>query len=210
MKLLFRAMACLTLLAVLPVMAQGDAAQGKEKSAICAACHGVDGNSTVAMWPKLAGQHAAYLEWQTTLIRSGARSVPEMAGIAAGLSDQDISDLAAFFAAQDSKPAVADPALLGQGERLYRAGNPKTGVPACMACHGPSGEGNPLAGYPALAGQHSVYTASMLTRFRSGVTWGEDDPGSTVMAGVARPMSESEITAVSSYIQGLYSKGGSK
>ncbi len=210
MKLLFRAMACLTLLAVLPVMAQGDAAQGEDKSAICAACHGADGNSTVAMWPKLAGQHAAYLERQTMLIRSGARSVPEMAGIAASLSDQDISDLAAFFAAQDSKPAVADPALLGQGERLYRAGNPKTGVPACMACHGPAGEGNPLAGYPALAGQHSVYAASMLTRFRSGATWGEDDPGSTVMAGVARPMSESEITAVSSYIQGLYSKGGSK
>ena len=86
MKLLFRAMACLTLLAVLPVMAQGDAAQGEEKSAICAACHGADGNSTVAMWPKLAGQHGAYLERQTMLIRSGARSVPEMAGIAVSLS----------------------------------------------------------------------------------------------------------------------------
>ena len=206
MKLLFKAMACLTLITTLPAMAQGDATRGKEKSAVCAACHGADGNSTVAMWPNLAGQHAAYLERQTTLIRSGARSVPEMAGIAAGLSDQDIADLAAYFAAQDSKPAVADPALIGQGQRLFRAGNPKTGVPACMACHGPAGAGNPLAGFPALAGQHAVYTAKMLSRFKSGDTWGEDDTGSTVMAGVAELMSESEITAVSSYIQGLYSK----
>ena len=206
MKLLFKAMACLTLITTLPAMAQGDATRGKEKSAVCAACHGADGNSTVAMWPNLAGQHAAYLEWQTTLIRSGARSVPEMAGIVAALSDEDISDLAAYFAAQNSKPAVADPALIGQGQRLFRAGNPRTGVPACMACHGPAGAGNPLAGFPALAGQHAVYTAKMLSRFKSGDTWGDDDPGSTVMAGVAEFMSESEITAVSSYIQGLYSK----
>jgi len=207
MKLLFKALACLTLITTLPAMAQGDADRGKEKSMVCAACHGADGNSTVAMWPKLAGQHAEYLERQTTLIRSGARSVPEMAGFAAGLSDQDIADLAAYYAAQDSKPAVADPVLIGQGQRLFRAGNPKTGVPACMACHGPAGAGNPLAGYPALAGQHAVYTANMLSRFKSGATWGEDDSGSTVMASVAEFMSESEITAVSSYIQGLYSKG---
>ncbi len=206
MKVIFRAMVCLTLLISAPLMAGGDAARGEEKSALCAACHGADGNSTLTMWPKLAGQHATYTQRQIKLIQSGARPVPEMAGIVSGLSDQDIEDLAAYFAGQVSAPAVADPALVSLGERLYKAGNPKTRIPACMACHGPAGEGNPLAVYPALAGQHSVYLVKMLNGFKSGATWGEDDTGSTVMTGVSIYLSESEINAVSSYIQGLYSK----
>ena len=206
MKVLFRAIACISLLASAPLMADGDAARGEGKAGMCAGCHGIDGNSTMAMWPKLAGQHAAYTRRQLALIKSGARPVPEMAGIVAGLRDQDIEDLAAYFAAQTPAPAVADPALVSQGERLYRAGNPKTSIPACMACHGPAGEGNPLAEYPALAGQHSVYLAKMLNGFRSGTTWGEDDAGSAVMIGVSTYLSEAEINAVSSYIQGLYSK----
>lgn len=175
---------------------------------LCAACHGADGNSAMAMWPKLAGQHAAYTARQLKLIQSGARPVPEMAGIVADLSEQDIEDLAAFFAAQASAPAVADPELVAEGELIYRAGIPKTSVPACMACHGPAGEGNPLAGYPALAGQHSNYTAKMLTGFRSGTSWGDEDGESQVMVGVATLMTEPQIKAVSSYIQGLYSKAG--
>ena len=206
MKVLFRAAACLALLVSTSLMAGGDAARGEEKAGMCAACHGLDGNSTMAMWPKLAGQHPAYLERQISLIKSGARSVPEMAGIVAALSDQDIADLAAYYAGQVSSPAVADPDLVSQGERLYRAGNPKTSIPACKACHGPAGEGNPLAGYPALAGQHSVYLAKMLEGFKSGANWGEDDTDSNVMVGVSALMSASEIKAVSSYIQGLYSK----
>jgi cytochrome c553 len=206
MKGLFRVITCLTLLAAQAVLAQGDAASGQEKSTMCAACHGADGNSTLAMWPKLAGQHAPYLERQIGLIKSGARPVPEMTAFVAGLSEQDIADISAYFASQKSKPALADPALVAVGERLYRAGNAEIGIPACMACHGPAGEGNPLAGYPALAGQHSVYLVKMLNSYKSATTWGEDDEQSNVMAGVALRLSESEINAVSSYIQGLYSK----
>ncbi len=206
MKVLFNVAVCIALFSAMPVMAQGDANRGEELSGICVACHGADGNSTLAMWPKLAGQHEAYLERQLDLIKSGARFVPEMAGIVTMLSEQDISDISAYYAGQESSPAVADPALVRLGERIYRAGNPKTGVPACMACHGPSGSGNPIAGYPALAGQHSVYIGKMLNGFESGSIWGEDDAPSIVMVEVTERMTDAEIRAVSSYIQGLYSK----
>jgi cytochrome c553 len=185
-------------------LAKGDAAAGQGKSAICAACHGVDGNSMVATWPKLAGQHEGYLTRQITLIKAGARPVPEMAGITPGLSEQDIEDLAAYFASQTGNGGVADESLVELGARIYRAGNAETGVPACMACHGPAGEGNPLSGYPALAGQHAVYTASMLTRFKGGENWGEKDASSKVMNGVAARLTADEIQAVSSYIEGLH------
>lgn len=204
MKFLSGAFACLMLIVSTPLAAEGDAARGQEKSMLCAACHGADGNSAMAMWPKLAGQHAAYTARQVTLIQGGARSVPEMAGIVAGLSEQDIEDLAAYFESQERSPGVADPALVTEGERIYRAGIQKTGVPACMACHGPAGEGNPLAGYPSLAGQHATYTAKMLGGFRSGTTWGIEDGPSQVMVGVATLMTEPQIEAVASYIQGLY------
>lgn len=208
MNFCIRIVAGLLLLTSLSVQAQvqgsGDAAAGQSKAAICAACHGADGNSMVPQWPKLAGQHAAYLERQTALIKSGARPVPEMAGIVGGMSQQDFADLAAFFATQKNNGGVADDTLSAQGERLWRAGNAETGVPACMACHGPGGEGNPLAGYPALSGQHSVYTAKMLQRFRAGENWGEKDANSHVMNGVAAHLSDDEITALASFIQGLY------
>jgi cytochrome c553 len=99
---------------------------------------------------------------------------------------------------------VADETKVALGERIFRAGNADSGVPACMACHGPAGEGNPLAGYPALAGQHAVYTASMLQRFRSGENWGEDDGASQVMNGAASELTDGEVEAVASYIQGLH------
>ncbi len=206
MNVVTRVMTCLLLLASLPAMAGGDAAAGKEKSALCAACHGVDGNSSVAMWPKIAGQHAAYIERQLELIKSGARNVPEMAGIAAGLSEQDMADLAAYYASQEVSPGVADPAMIEVGERLYRAGNEKREIPACMGCHGPAGEGNPLAGYPALAGQHASYTAKMLAWFESGERWSADDAPSTIMTEVSDSLSNEEIEALASYIQGLYRK----
>ena len=159
MSLMLRAAVSLLLLVSLPLFAKGDPAAGQAKSAICAACHGMDGNSTVPTWPKLAGQHEKYMVRQVTLIKAGARMVPEMAGIVPGLSDQDIEDISAFFASQVNNGGVADESMIEVGERIYRAGNAESGVPACMACHGPAGEGNPLAGYPALAGQHSVYTS---------------------------------------------------
>jgi cytochrome c553 len=204
MKFLLKAAACLIVLVALPVQAEGDAAAGQSKSAMCAACHGADGNSVVAQWPKLAGQHAQYLERHLELIKSGERAVPEMLGIVATMSEQDLADVSAFFAAQSIKYGIADEALIKLGESIYRAGNAESGVPACMACHGPAGEGNPLAGYPSLAGQHGLYTTSMLNRFRSGETWGEDDANSIIMAGVANELTDAEIAAVASYIQGLH------
>jgi cytochrome c553 len=204
MKVFLRVMAVLLLAAAATAQAAGDAAAGEQKAAVCAACHGVDGNSTVAMWPKLAGQHEAYLARQITLIRDGARNVPEMTGIVAGLSEADINDLAAYYAGQVNKPAAADPALADAGLRLYRAGNAKTGIAACMGCHGPAGEGNALAGYPALAGQHATYVENALKRFQDGQTWGADDAPSQVMAGVAHQLTDAEIKAVASAIQGLH------
>lgn len=204
MKHLFQVAAALLLLVNLPALAAGDADAGQGKAAICAACHGVDGNSAVPNWPKIAGQHAAYLERQLGLIKGGERAVPEMIGIVAGLSDQDMADVAAYFSTQTIKAGLADDATRAKGERLYRAGNSATDVPACMACHGPVGEGNPLAGYPALAGQHSVYTGKMLKGFRSGTTWGADDESSKIMADVTFRLTDDEITAVAAYIQGLH------
>ena len=190
----------------LQAVAEGDATAGQAKSAICAACHGADGNSAVPNWPKLAGQHTAYLERQTALIKSGDRSVPEMMGIVAGMSEQDLRDIAAYFSSQTSNGGVAEESVAALGQRIYKAGNADSGVPACMSCHGPAGEGNPLSGYPALAGQHSVYTSKMLNGFRAGDNWGEDDAPSQIMNGAAAELTDAEIAAVSSFIQGLYLK----
>ena len=204
MSFLLRAIASSLVLISMQAFAKGDVAAGQAKSAICAACHGVDGNSTVPNWPKLAGQHEKYMVRQVTLIKSGDRQVPEMLGIALGLSDQDIEDLSAYFSAQEATAGVADEAKVLLGERVYRAGNAETGVPACMSCHGPAGEGNPLAGYPALAGQHSMYTNKMLLGFRAGENYGEADAPSAIMNGSASELSDEEIEAVASYIQGLF------
>jgi len=190
----------------LQALAEGDATAGQAKSAICAACHGADGNSAVPNWPKLAGQHAGYLERQTALIKSGDRSVPEMMGIVAGMSEQDLWDIAAYFSSQTNNGGVAEESVAALGQRIYKAGNADSGVPACMSCHGPAGEGNPLSGYPALAGQHSVYTSKMLNGFRAGDNWGEGDAPSEIMNGAAAELTDAEITAVSSFIQGLYLK----
>ena len=194
----------LALLTSLPVFAAGDAAAGQGKAAICAACHGADGNSVVPNWPKLAGQHASYIERQLALIKGGQRTVPEMAGIVMGLSEADMADIAAYYATQNIKAGLADEASRKVGEKLYRGGIAEKDVPACMSCHGPAGEGNPLAGYPALAGQHEVYSAKMLSGFRSGQTWGEDDSSSKIMTEVTIRLTDAEIAAVANYIQGLH------
>ena len=204
MKHVLQIAVSLLLMVSLPVLALGDAEAGKGKAAVCSACHGPDGNSVVPNWPKLAGQHASYLERQITLIKAGDRQVPEMAGIVISLNEQDIEDLAAYYATQTAKAGLADDSLVAAGEKLYRGGNADTEIPACMSCHGPAGKGNPLAAYPAVAGQHSVYTEKMLKGFRSGQTWGEEDASSKIMTGVSLRLTDDEIKAVSSYIQGLH------
>jgi cytochrome c553 len=188
----------------LPVLAMGDADAGQGKAAICAACHGIDGNSAVPNWPKLGGQHSAYLERQVSLVKSGNRQVPEMMGIVAALTDEDIADIAAYYSSQPVAAGLADETLLAAGEQIYRAGIAAKDVPACMSCHGPAGRGNPLSGYPSLAGQHAVYSEKMLKGFRAGTTWGEDDTNSITMTQVANRLTDNEIKAVSSYIQGLH------
>lgn len=137
------------------VMAAGDVAAGKQKSAACAACHGVDGNSSNPEWPKLAGQNPQYLYKQLVDYKENRRENALMAGQVAPLSDQDMQDLAAYFSSQTGTPGSVDPAQVGLGETVYRGGNLKTGVAACSACHGPTGVGNPAAKFPKISGQHN-------------------------------------------------------
>ena len=180
----------------------GDAQSGQEKSATCAACHGADGNSINPEWPSLAGQHPSYLSDALHDFKNGQRNNVLMSGQAAALEDQDIEDLAAFYATQEPSQRTADPTLVEQGERLYRGGNIEKGVSACMACHGPGGRGNPGAGYPVLAGQHATYTANQLMAYRVGERQTDADQNQ-VMRNIAALMSDKEIQAVASYIQGL-------
>ena len=204
MKYVLQIAVSLLLMVSLPALALGDAEAGKAKAAVCGACHGADGNSVVPNWPKIAGQHATYLERQVSLVKSGDRQIPEMAGIVINLTEQDIADIAAYYATQTTSAGLADEALRATGEKLYRAGNAKTDIPACMSCHGPAGEGNPLVPYPSLAGQHSVYVEKMLKGFRSGLSWGDDDASSKIMTDVSLRLTDDEIKAVSNYVQGLH------
>ncbi|MEH6580674.1 MAG: c-type cytochrome [Halioglobus sp.] len=184
----------------------GDAAAGESQSAGCSACHGADGNSAVPSFPKLAGQGERYLQKQMRDIRDGSRPVPTMAGQLDGKSDQDLADIAAFYASQAASGGKTDPELLALGEKVYRAGVPERNVAACTACHSPTGKGNAPAGFPALAGQHAEYTATQLTMYRKGY---EDETGRTndgdakIMRTTAFGLSDKEIQAVSSYIAGL-------
>ncbi len=179
----------------------GDATAGQAKAAACGACHGADGNSPTAQYPKLAGQHEDYIARQVELFKSNKRSNPVMMGFIASLSIQDMHDIGAFFAGKSSLPGVADAKLVAQGEATYRGG--KEGVPACMACHGPDGRGNPGAGYPQLAGQYADYISAKLKDFRDGKAFSDDDRAK-VMVGVSKGLSDAEITALSSYLEGLH------
>ena len=138
------------------VFAAGDAAMGKNKAAACAGCHGADGNSIVPNFPSLAGQNEGYLIKQMSDFKKGDRKDASMSPQVAHLSDQDMADIAAYFAEQPVAVRGADPDLAASGERIYRAGIPERGIAACIACHGPSGKGNPMAGYPRLGHQHAA------------------------------------------------------
>ncbi len=181
--------------------AKGDAVAGKAKATTCAACHGSTGVSIVPNFPTLAGQGERYLAKQITDIKSGARAVPEMAPFVGKLTQQDIDDLAAFFSSQSAPAGATDPKYVALGEELYRAGNAKKGIPACGSCHSPTGEGNALAGFPRLAGQHAQYLARQLRAFREGDRVNDGD--TMVMRTIAEKMSNKEVEAVANYIQGL-------
>ena len=185
--------------------AAGDAAAGKEKSSQCAACHGVDGNSTNPEWPKLAGQHADYLVKQLTYFANGERENVTMKPMASVLDAQGREDVAAYYASQKRKIGVADdsdPEFLALGERIYRAGNPVSGIAPCMGCHGPDGAGNPAALYPSLSGQHAKYVENQLHGFAEGKRANEN--AKKMMQILASRMTNREIRAVANYIQGLH------
>ena len=181
--------------------AEGDPAAGKLKSAVCAACHGVDGNSANPAWPKLAGQHEEYIVKQLMDFKAGNRENVQMAPMVADLQEQDIYDLAAYYGSQKPVWGKTDPAMLDLGEKIYRAGNMEAGVPACMACHGPTGRGNPAAKYPSLSGQHAAYTEAQLNAFRGSQ---RNNDLNAVMRTIVGRMTHEEIKAVSEYTQGLH------
>ena len=179
----------------------GDVAAGKKKSETCAACHGVDGNSVSPVWPKLAGQHPGYIFKQLKDFRSGARKNIQMSPLAMTLNEEDMQDIAAYYASQKIKIGHASVATLPLGEKIYRAGDAGKGLPACIACHGPSGAGNSAASFPAISGQHAEYTKIQLLAFRDNKR--TNDTNKTMQI-VSEKMTTDEIDAVSNYIQGLH------
>jgi cytochrome c553 len=212
MKKSFLSIICLmAALTVDQAIASGDAAAGKSKVAVCAGCHGNDGNSMVSSFPTLAGLGENYLVRQLRTIQSGERVIVEMTGLLNASSDQDLQDMAAFYNSQKRQVSGATEitligysdanAVLELGENIYRAGNLKTGVPSCTGCHSPAGNGNDPAGYPALGGQHADYIASQLTKYRSGER--ASGGNAKIMQGVAERLSDKEIKAVANYISGL-------
>jgi len=198
----------------------GDAEAGAGKAAACAACHGPDGNPTDPQYPRIAGQSERYIARQLALFASGERHsglAAVMAPFAQALSPQDMRDVGAYFAKQKGGAGVADDTLIEDGayaglkfyeigERLYRGGAPERGIPACLACHGPSGAGNPGPAYPRIGGQQSDYTARRLGEYKAGVTSERDPALFHVMAQVASKLTDEEISALSSYVQGLHDR----
>ncbi len=181
--------------------AAGDAAAGQGKIAMCSACHNADGNSLLPNFPKLAGQGERYLFKQMQEIKSGVRPIVEMTGMLDAMTDQDLKDISAWYSSQKGTIGAAAPDLVERGEALYRGGKLEDGMPACVGCHQPNGEGLNLALYPKLNGQHASYTAKQLTDFREGDRVNDGD--AMIMRSIAAKLSNKDIKAISSYIEGL-------
>ena len=193
----------LLLFAPVSLLIAGDVEAGKSKSIVCSACHGQDGNSINPLWPSLAGQHKQYTIHTLKAYKNGTRADPVMQAQVMALTEQDFEDIAAYYNAQTMQKKDYDYALAKKGESLYRGGNASTGVAACIACHGPTGRGNPGAGYPSLAGQHAEYTEDALKDY----TNTERKAGlNDMMQSLATRLTAEEIEAVSEYIQALGSK----
>ncbi|MDR2013122.1 MAG: cytochrome c4 [Rhodanobacter sp.] len=181
----------------------GDAKAGQVKAALCGACHGIDGNPADKQYPKLAGQNEAYIARQITLFKTNMRQNAIMPAFAAALSAQDAHDVGAYFSAQSPKLDAVDDKLAQRGQALYRGGDAKLGVPACMACHGIDGQGMTGTGFPHLAHQWADYVTLKLKDWKNGVTWG-DDAKAKIMPGVAQNLSEADIQAVAAYVAGMH------
>jgi cytochrome c553 len=188
-------------------LVDGSAEAGQTGSITCTACHGPTGNSVNPLWPNIAGQNATYIFTQLQAFKPDAagkslRSDPLMTPQAMMLSDDNMRDLAVYF---ESLPAaamaVADPGKVDKGQALYRGGDAASGAAACIACHGPTGRGNPAANYPALQGQHATYTAKQLRDYAAETR--TSDGKTRIMRDIAARLSDDDINAVASYVQGL-------
>ena len=177
--------------------AEGSVEAGQQKSAVCVACHGPDGNSANPEWPSLAGQHAGFLVEQLKAFKEGERQNALMSPMAIGLSEQDMQDLAAYYEAQQPAAREADPQYVEAGRQLYMGGDTSRGITACATCHGPTGQGNPMARYPVIAGQHATYTALSLRNYASG------ERPNQIMQDIAGRLSDEDIQALSNFLQGL-------
>ena len=179
----------------------GDAAAGKKIAGACGACHGADGNAPAPTFPKLAGLGETYILKQLKDFKSGARNNPIMMGQVAALNETQMADLSAYFASQKITIGYAAKDKVALGEKVYRAGNKATGVPACLACHGADGKGMSAAGFPALGGQHGAYVKAQLVAFQEDK---RNNDANEVMRDIAKKMSNKEIEAVSEYVKGLH------
>ena len=192
--------------------ASADASAGAAKAVTCTACHGPAGNSANPLWPNLASQNAAYIVGQLKQFKANTRinSQGVMMGMAQTLDDQGMLDVAAYFSMQTLTGLEADPSYWQAGQKLYRGGDTARGIPACMACHGPSGHGNPAAGYPSLHSQHAQYVVKELTEYAGGKRYSTNDKGesagganSAIMATIAQRLSPEDMRNLASYVQGL-------
>lgn len=196
---------------------KGSAEAGAAVAATCQACHGANGNSSNPEWPNLAGQNTTYLEHQLHLLHDGMRTgmpgdaaAPLMPAMAAALSDQNIEDVAIYFSMQTPVGLEADPSYWRAGQKLYRGGDRARGIPACSACHGPTGRGNPGSGYPALRAQQSMYVAKQLKAYGAGERYSKDTRGTSnggenalIMQTIAARLTPEDMRDVASYVQGL-------
>ncbi|MEZ8052150.1 cytochrome c [Vibrio atlanticus] len=198
----------LSLLASCSVWAQGSIEAGKAKSQTCVACHGADGNSLITQYPKLAGQHEKYLEKQLKELKLGmtsggkqGRYEPVMGAMAMPLSEEDMADLAAYYASLPISSNSTPENVVDEGKVLYTAGNAERGVTACIACHGPRGNGTELSGFPKISGQHADYIKAQLEKFRDG---NRNNDMNAMMRDVARKLTDADIDTLSKYVGGLH------
>ncbi|QCI72206.1 MULTISPECIES: c-type cytochrome [Vibrio] len=198
----------LSLLASCSVWAQGSIEAGKAKSQTCVACHGADGNSLITQYPKLAGQHEKYLEKQLKELKLGmtsggkqGRNEPVMGAMAMSLSEEDIADLAAYYASLPISSNSTPENVVDEGKVLYTAGNAERGVTACIACHGPRGNGTELSGFPKISGQHADYIKAQLEKFRDG---SRNNDMNAMMRDVAKKLTDADIDTLSKYVGGLH------
>ena len=198
----------LSLLASCSVWAQGSIEAGKAKSQTCVACHGADGNSLITQYPKLAGQHEKYLDKQLKELKLGmtsggkqGRNEPVMGAMAMSLSEEDMADLAAYYASLPISNNSTPENVVDEGKVLYTAGNAERGVTACIACHGPRGNGTELSGFPKISGQHADYIKAQLEKFRDG---SRNNDMNAMMRDVAKKLTDADIDTLSKYVGGLH------